>query len=332
MFSSESKEPVFPLYLCEGSMEAPKRKTIVSILSVFLLTSVIISASNAQILGGSNTVGLWHMDEIVAVEYQETTPDATGINHGTLIKAPSSPKLVEGKFDKALKFDGSNGVYVPIRFIVGFPPSPEPIYVPISTNLDIQKELRVEAWVNVEGFKDAAYNNIVVKCSRTDASSENTTRVYGLAFKSGLVEKGYPAPRGILSGFVFTDTGGFNEIVTAEPVVTLNEWIHVAFTRSLTTGMHLYVNGIEKTVKTIHGVQNPAGSIINGTEVYFGHDSEATIDEIRISNLSPESETVMAEIDIGPNLLVALVLITIIFSATLVLRRAIQMWAIRSKP
>jgi len=313
-------------------MEAPESKIVISFLSVLLLTGVIVRASNAQILGDPNTVGLWHMNEIVAVEFQETTPDSTGINHGTLIKAPSSPMLVEGKFEKALKFDGSNGVYVPIRFIVGFPPSPEPIYIPISTNLDIQKELHIEAWVSVQGFKDVGYNNIVVKCSRTDASSANTTRVYGLAIKPDLAEEDCSASRGLLSGCVFTDTDGFNEIVTAESVVPLNEWIHVAFTRSLTTGMHLYVNGVEKVVKTIHGTQNPTGSIINGTEIYFGHDSEATIDEIRISDLSPNSETARAEIDIGPNLLVALIAVTVILSLTLILRRAIQMWAIRSRP
>src|SRR4030042_1739478 len=128
-----------------------------------------------------------------------------------LVHAPEYPALVDGKFDKAMEFDGSNGVYVPIRFLVGFPPSPQPIYVPISTSL-------------------------------------------------GIPENGYTVPTGALSGYVYTDTGGFNEIVTTEPVVPLGEWIHVAFTRSLATGMHLYVNGVEQTAKAIYGTQNPSGS------------------------------------------------------------------------
>jgi hypothetical protein len=114
-------------------------------------------------------------------------------------------------------------------------------------------------------------------------------------------------------------------------VIPLNEWIHVTFTRSLTTGMHIYVNGVEKNVKAIYGTQNPTGSMINGTELYFGHDSQVTLDEVRISNLSPESQTVSAQIDIGPNLLVAVIIVSLIFAVAWLLRRAIQMWVIRSR-
>src|SRR4030066_2178248 len=95
-------------------------------------------------------------------------PISTGMNPGTLVQAPADPILVEGKFDKALDFDGRSGVYVPIRFLVGFPPSPQPIYIPISTSLDVQSEIRVEAWINVQAFKNVTYNNIVVKCTRND--------------------------------------------------------------------------------------------------------------------------------------------------------------------
>ena len=305
---------------------------MLTLLVASMLSVAFIAIANAQSSIDQNTVGLWHMDEVLPAEYREVTPDATGMNPGTLVHAPMSPPLVEGKFDKALKFDGNNGVYVPIRFIVGFPPSPQPIYIPISTSLDVQKEIRIEAWINVQAFKDVTYNNIVVKCTRNDASSENATRIYGLALKAGIPQNGQPVAMGALSGYALTDTGGYNEIVTTESVIPLNEWIHVAFTRSLTTGMHLFVNGAEKAVKTLYGTQNPTGSVINGTEVYFGHDSEVTIDEVRISDLAPESETVMAEIDIGPNMLVALVVVTVIMAVALVLRRAIQMWAIRSKP
>lgn len=302
-------------------------------MSIMLLASTLnltFAIANAQSSG--KVVGLWHMDELIPVDYRELTPDATGKNPGTLVHAPVSPELVDGKFGKALRFDGANGVYVPIQFLVGFPPSPQPIYIPISTSLDVQEEVQIEAWINVQNFKDVPYNNIVVKCSRTDASSENTTRIYGIAVKAGLPQNGHTVPIGALSGCIFTDTTGFNEIVTTQSVVPLNEWIHVAFTRSLTTGMHLYMNGIEQQVTSIYGVQNPSGKIINGTEVYFGHDAEATIDEIQISDLAPESETATAEIDIGPNMLVALIAVTTIMAIALILRRAIQMWAIRGRP
>jgi hypothetical protein len=95
--------------------------------------------------------------------------------------------------------------------------------------------------------------------------------------------------------------------------------------------MHLYVNGVEQSVKVIYGTQNPTGSMINGTELYFGHDAEVTMDEVRISNLAPEAQTVAALIDIGPNLLVAVIAVSVIFAVAWLLRRAIQMWVIHSR-
>jgi Concanavalin A-like lectin/glucanases superfamily len=301
------------------------------LLLTSLLSLALIISAQAQDSVDPYTVGLWHLNEVFPDGYQEKTPDATGQNPGILVSAPEAPALVEGKFDKALSFDGNNGVYVPIRFLVGFPPSPQPIYIPISTSLDVPEELKIEAWISVNGFKNVSYNNIVIKCVRTDPGWENVVRVYGIALKAGVSENGYAVPAGALSGYVYTDTGGFNEIVTKEPVVPLNEWTHVAFTRTLATGMHIYVNGYEKDVMTIHGVRNPTGSIINGTEVYFGHDSQITIDEVRISNLEPESQTLAAQIDIGPNLLVAVIAVAVVFAVAWLLRRALQLWLIRSR-
>jgi hypothetical protein len=296
----------------------------VSILLVIALSVVFVNLPKAQ-CAEAYTVGLWHLDEIQPDEYMEITPDAMGYNHGTLGGEPP-PALVEGKFGKAFSFNISSFVYVPISFLVGFPPTPEPIYIPVSPSLDIQKELKIEAWINVRAFTDASYNNIVVKCMRTDPQWESVTRLFGLAVKQSLEQNGV----GVLSGCVFTDSGGFNEIVTTEQVISLNQWINVAFTRT-STGMHLYVNGEEQNVKAIYGVQNPAGSIINGTEVYIGHDSEVIIDEVRISDLAPEKQVVAAQIDIGNNLLVAVVIAVVAFATAWVLRKAIQMWVIYSK-
>jgi hypothetical protein len=270
------------------------------------------------------TVGLWHLDEVESDGYMATTPDAMGYNNGTLGGA-TPPELVEGKFGKALSFHVSSAVYMPISFLVGFPPTPEPIYIPVSPSLDIQKELKIEAWINVQAFTEATYNNIVVKCTRTDPSVESITRIFGLAVKQSSEQNGV----GVLSGCVFTDSAGFNEIVTTEPVISLNQWVNVAFTRT-STGMHLYVNGEEQKVEAICGVQNPAGSIINGTEVYIGHDSEVIIDEVRITDLAPE-QLVAAQIDIGNNLLIAIVIAVLAFATAWVLRKAIQMWVIYSK-
>jgi len=301
----------------------------VSMLLVITLSLVFVNLAKAQYSADAYTVGLWHLDEVKPDGYMEITPDAMGYNHGTL-GGEIPPALVEGKFGKALSFDVSSFVYVPISFLVGFPPTPEPIYIPVSPSLDISKELKIEAWINVRAFTNASYNNIVVKCMRTDPQVESITRVFGLAVKPSLEQNGIGIPQGVLSGCVFTDSGGFNEIVTTEPVISLNQWTNVAFTRT-STGMHLYVNGEEKNVKAIQGVQNPVGSIINGTELYIGHDSEVIIDEVKISDLAPEKKVVSSQIDIGHNLLVAVVIAVVAFATAWVLRKAIQMWVIHSK-
>ncbi len=304
-------------------------KLILTLCLIMLVSTTVLLSVHAQGAVDPYTVGLWHLDEIVPDGYRQITSDATGVNHG-IVGGETSNMLVEGKFDKALRFNGENFVYVPISFLVGFPPSPQPIYIPISPNLNIQEEIKLEAWINLQEFTNATYNNIIVKCDRSDASWENVSRVVGLAVRSGVSEDGIPVPQGALSGFVLTDTGAANEIVTIGPVVPLNEWLHVAFTRT-STGMHLYVNGYEQEVRVIRGVQNPTGKIVNGTEYYFGHDSKVIIDEVRISNTAPEKQTLAAQIDIGSNTLTAIVVVTVVFAVAWVLRRAIQMWIIHSR-
>lgn len=229
-----------------------------------------------------------------------------------------------------MQFNGENFVYIPIKFIVGFPPTPQPIYIPVSTNLDVQKYVDIQAWINVPGYKNATYNNIVVKCNHPDqaAAWQNTTRVLGLALRAGTPESGEQYTQGVLSGFVLTDQGVFNEIVTTQPI-TLNQWIHVEFSRT-SSGMHLYINGYEQSVNVIHGVQNPQGSIINGTEIYVGHDGLATIDDVRITDLSPPKIS-EAAFDIGPNIMTAIIVVSVIFAVAWLLRRWIQLWLIRPR-
>ena len=98
----------------------------------------------------------------------ETTPDQTGVNNGILAGADHIQPLSMANHGNAMKFNGENAIYVPIKFVVGFPPMDEPMYVPISTNLDIQEYFTIDAWINVPGYTNATYNNIVVKCNHPD--------------------------------------------------------------------------------------------------------------------------------------------------------------------
>jgi len=324
---------LFNLFLLYGDvcMTLKRVKSRVKVLMLCLLAAsalspILLTSVKAQSSGV--TVGYWPLDEVQSSGYNVITPDSTGVNNGIVAGTPE-PTLVDGKFDKAMQFNGNNFVYIPIKFIVGFPPTPQPIFIPVSPNLDVQKYIQIEAWINVPGFKNATYNNIVVKCNHPDqaASWQNTTRVLGIALRAGEPGSDEQYVEGALSGFVLTDNGVFNEIVTTQSV-PLNQWIQVEFTRT-STGMHLYINGYEQSVNVIHGVQNPQGSITNGTEYYFGHDGLATIDDVRIVDLGPQVSE--AAFDIGPNIMMVIIVVSVIFAVAWLLRRVIQLWLIRPK-
>ena len=291
-----------------------------------MLSSILLTTVKAQ---SAVTVGEWALDEVKPSDSTTITVDSTGLNNGIIVGKPE-PTIVEGKYGKAMHFNGDNAIYVPIKFIIGFPPMPEPMYLPISPNLDIQQYVQINVWINVPGYKDATYNNIIVKCNHPDQACawQNTTRILGLALRAGTPSNGEEYVEGALSGFIITENGGFNEIVTTQPI-PLNEWINVQFTRT-TTGMHLYIDGKEQTVKVLQGSQHPIGNILNGTEYYLGHDSLATIDNVKITDLAPADTTENA-FDIGPNMVIVIIFVSLIFAVAWLLRRAIQLWIIKPK-
>jgi len=266
---------------------------------------------------GSETVVLWHLDEVY-------TPDATDRGNVAVLGGTPPPMLVEGKFGKALSFNGENF-----------------LYVPLAPNLYTPEEVTIEAWIYITAFKNVNYNNVLVVAYRAALEWQATTRLCGIAFTPGSTEDANPS-KGFLRGFVYTDREHFNEIITTKPAIPLNQWIHVAFTRSLATGMHLYVNGEEQEVKVASGVRNPRGNIIKGTEIFLGHDAEVIIDETRICNAAlepgqfllsnvPKLAVARTEIDIGPNLMWAIIIIAVAFAVAWLLRRIIQTFGISSK-
>jgi hypothetical protein len=98
--------------------------------------------------------------------------------------------------------------------------------------------------------------------------------------------------QGALRGFFLDDKGVFNEIATTKAVVPLNQWLHVVFVRSFSSGMHIYVNGEEAQVEVTSGSQNSPNSIARGNEFYIGHDSLSTIDELSVSTSAVPQTTV----------------------------------------
>ncbi len=219
-------------------------------------------------LAEEQVVSLWHFDK---AEPNLVTPDEMGLNTAILGSAWEginfTPGLVAGKFGNALSFDGWAYVYVP--------PSP---------SLEIREEITIDAWIFFKEFKNVTYSNILIQSLREAIDYPN--RIVGLAVNGMEPENSSSPVVGALRGYVVTDTEGFNEIVTTEAAIPLKEWTHVVFTRSLTSGMHLYVNGEEKAVMVTEGKQKPSGTINRSAALYIGHDSNTIIDEPSISSVA----------------------------------------------
>jgi nitrous oxidase accessory protein NosD len=221
------------------------------------------------VTGSGHVAALWSLD---SAEPNGITLDATGANSAILgtdtANVSYTPQLVEGKFGQALYFNGL--AYA---------------YVPASPSLTIPDDITIDAWVKVSQFKNVTYNNILIEAVSTTA--QLPTRILGLAI-NGVAPSNDSSPAlGVLRGYVTTDTGGFNEIDTTQPL-SLNVWYHVVFTRSTQTGMHIYVNGVEQNVAVFAGTQNPAGLIEPATALYLGHDSISTLENVQIFNVAAE--------------------------------------------
>jgi parallel beta-helix repeat protein len=214
----------------------------------------------------NSIVASWSFDE---VDSNGVTPDATGLNPAVLGSTNGNksfnPELVAGKMEKALRFNGE--AYVNVR---------------VAPSLETPENLKIDTWVNVQSFKEkVAYNNIIVEVVRT--TDPTPTRTLGLAINGEEPQNASSPVVGTLRAYVLTKNEGFNEIATTQPI-PLNQWVHVVFTRSLETGMHIYVDGKEQVVRVTSGVVNPSGAILRQNEIYIGHDALCTIDELIIAN------------------------------------------------
>jgi parallel beta-helix repeat protein len=221
--------------------------------------------------GPNSIVASWSFDK---VDSNGVTPDATGQNPAVLGSTNGNksfnPTLVDGEDGKALQFNGE--AYVNVR---------------VAPSMETLNELTIDAWVNVQSFKEnVAYNNIIVEVVRT--TDATPTRTLGLATNGEEPQNASSPVVGALRAYVYTKNEGFNEIATTQPV-PLNQWIHVVFTRSLTSGMHIFVNGQEQAVTVTTGVANPSGVIMRQNEIYVGHDAVFIIDELKISNSVEQS-------------------------------------------
>jgi nitrous oxidase accessory protein NosD len=216
-----------------------------------------------KIPGPDSTLAWWNFDQINSAG---VTPDTTGLNPAvmgtTLTDVSFTPSLVAGKSGSALQFDGV-----------------EYAFVSTSPSLDIRKEFSFEAVISPQQYKPVDYNIVFMEAARTAGAFP--TRVLGFAVNGN---PNSTVPLGALRGFMLDENRVFNEIVSTTAVVPIDQWTRVTFTRSLSSGLHLYINDKEVSVTVTSGSKNPAGLVGQGGEIYIGHDSISTIDELGVKN------------------------------------------------
>jgi len=176
------------------------------------------------------------------------------------------PEWVDGKFRKALKFDGSDD------------------YIDIASNFSYTfTELTLEAWINVSQYKN--YGKII-----DFGSTSATGRRFDLQVESDGLSIGLD---GGISGY-------------AKWVSTPSGWLHLVGTWKGTSFVRLYVNGTLKsentTAPTISSLTIQAsdahivGRRITATDYFNG-----TIDEVRIYKRALTADEVKENYNVNPS-------------------------------
>ncbi len=193
-------------------------------------------------------VGCWHFDEGSGT----TAYDSSGSNnHGTLYNGPT---WVDGKFGKALGFDGVND------------------YVRVSRN--IQDDFTVQLWlktsVNSLTNTHAYHGNGIVWSDVAGAANDMIPMAYlnnKLAFGTG-------------------NSSGTYHTLFSNSTLNTGNWIHLAVTRVKSTGeKKVYVNGVLENTQTSVTVSLNANSIIDiGGNTLDSRYFNGIIDEVHFYN------------------------------------------------
>ena len=151
---------------------------LIGMVILFAVSSTLVCSGYAEV------IGIWLFDE----GQGDTTEDSSGNGHdGTLV---NGPKWVQGKFGKALEFDGTNGVQV------------------LHADELSLETFTLMAWVKVE--KGGVWQQIVTK--------QNNPRNYTIGISpADLIE------------CAFTVGGSFKTALGTTPVADA-QWHHVAGT------------------------------------------------------------------------------------------------------
>jgi hypothetical protein len=217
-----------------------------------LVMALVVIASSVSRGADPTLVGWWKFDEGSGT----TANDSSGNeNHGTF---NGDPQWVNGKFGKALKFDGGSDY----------------LDVPDSDSLDINgDQLSIVAWINGESWSLAKH---IVRKIADEAASP----IYVFRVQPDQV-------RAILS------TSAGNTTIQGATVLPTNEWVHVALAYDGGEA-RIYVNGELDVSSNVSGEITQSNNELRiglGDPAGYFH---GTIDDVRIYNKALTQEGIQA--------------------------------------
>ena len=155
-----------PYKICANNTDKNPLKTLFDVSN-----AVAPVCETAPLVGSDHVAASWSFDNI---EPNGVTPDSTGANPavfgGETATASFTPQVVDGKYGKALNFDGGSYAYAP---------SSPSLYIPADITIDL--------WVNARDFKNVTYNNLVIESVSTPAKYR--TRILGLAITERVTQQ-----------------------------------------------------------------------------------------------------------------------------------------------
>jgi hypothetical protein len=237
-----------------------------SFLTLMIASLVMIFGSGISYASISDgLVSAWLFDD-------GTANDFIGNNNGTL---NGNPTFVEGKFNKALSFDGK-AAYVNLGDTKNFP--------------------------NGSSKRTVAFWTLL----RNKAASDNYFMCWGECLKGGA----FFAPRINADGnisLMVNNTGGYSDIDPAIKLdVILGVWSHLVYTYDGATTVKIYINGVlNHEGNTLLALNTSTGfdAYIGARDCFGGYNNgiDASIDEVGIWNrvLSDDEIASLAKSSIG---------------------------------
>ncbi|MCF6268348.1 MAG: T9SS type A sorting domain-containing protein [Melioribacteraceae bacterium] len=235
-----------------------------SAMLITLLTFLSISTSiNGQETGGpyttdANTILLMHFDG-------NLTNNSSLSGDGNLQGSGASYSSdTPANLEQSFNLDGSSYVTVPHN-----------------SNLDLNGDWTLEAWIKITAFNSNTQSIIVRKPGDTDNYNSNYT------FEL------HPWWGNILHGFYFSNEQTRINITGMSP--TLNQWYHVAFIRDVTNSTISIIVHDEDWNVVSSSSQNYSGSdvLLNSKDLRIGEAFDGYIDELRISNVVRDFSTTL---------------------------------------